>query len=632
MTAGITQVRMENLRGISTTVDLGPKTLLVGANGCGKSSTAIAAQLALMGYIPGHDRKPAAVFANSSNDKFMAAGVTVGEHCITRSWNKGKTLSEEITIGDITQKAKAAQGMLQVALGKGHKVFDVDAFYDCTSTEMRRLILNLVADDKQLAKLMADEQKARDDKNFKQKQRQAADAVVAGLVESKSEEDKPAGDLDHLEGERKEVNEQIEALRTRVAEGEANEKARLSMKEHIGTIPKLVEQAEHLEQTMSEASIAIGLLGEEDGKLPPYLDQGEEWSEDLSSLMAAKSAAQQAVTKLEAEEPTMPSSLIDRDSEAGKIVLAAIADLVDMANVCDADTEGIVTSLQKLCASDEEMNLYRDALASWLELHGGVSAALDTATATAVALEKKEVQAHEKAVQEWNAQAKSINDRLDDQRQIHDKAKADISVNNEKLVYAQDCSAKLEGIGPGLDPNDRITLEGLQSREATLAEQIKPLIEYEEVNRQIEKSRLKAEKAEAEEEKAKEALQKAKNAQQEVVLTAAEALAERSKNILPYGSLQLYDDGKYITIKWDKGNEEPISRNTLSGGEQVTFDAATGHALAPEALVVIEVAEVDTTGLVHLLDHLTDAPCDMLLMSCHGVDGTTPDEWTVIEM
>jgi len=201
------------------------------------------------------------------------------------------------------------------------------------------------------------------------------------------------------------------------------------------------------------------------------------------------------------------------------------------------------------------------------------------------------------------------------------------ATSQAELKVAQQAEKKIEKLGDNVDPKDRAALDGMNSRRSELESKIDPLQQIDTIGREIEQARLEAEKALVDEDNAKKALEVAVREQQAVVECAADELAERSKTILPYGNLRLFDDGKDISVYWAKTKDLKVQRNTLSGGEQALFDCALGHALAASALIVIEGAEIDDNKIVELMNHIPEqGEFQVMIVTCHEPK-TIPEDW-----
>jgi DNA repair exonuclease SbcCD ATPase subunit len=243
----ITKIECKNLRGKTGSWNIGQKTLVVGPNGSGKTTLAAAVNLALLGYLPGNDRKD--TFANASAE-VMSAGVTIGAHTISRTWSQGKTLSETIAVDGASAPKAAAEAMIRLATGDQPQVMDMSAFYAMSATEKRRTILTLVSDGATLDKLLADETKARDALNNKRRDRQAAEKSIEQLTKSLSAMVKPTGNVEMIKKQLAETEALRNETRDKVSKGEANEAAKKQVDTQIKSMAGY-------EKKLADAKIAL---------------------------------------------------------------------------------------------------------------------------------------------------------------------------------------------------------------------------------------------------------------------------------------------------------------------------------------------------------------------------------------
>ena len=554
-------IAVENFRGITKSVELGEKTLILGPNGQGKSTVMHGANFAVMGYLPGEDKK--GVFANASGSS-MGATVVGGGHTVERTLTAGKTLSERVDVDGNPGNKNSAEGMVRMAFGGKPPVRDVPGFFAATSSQQRRMVLQMVADAATLKKLTDDETKAREAKNAKTQDRQACDKAVKQLTKSLTERDRPTGNLPHLKTERATLKVEIQAAQKRITEAET------CIKNY--------------------------------GKIAGELAKGGDWkaklekaTEDLTTATSVRDASMKALQ--EAAKPEAP------------VQAYAVPDEV-------------VVELERVKRIVEEFRLIDESTALRDEALGRLSKLIPDKIAAA---------AYHKAVAEWTAIREGL------KAASEEIALAERTLKNAAADGERSASLRktLKDMGKAPEEADTTILQGFQTREKELNGLIEPLQAYQTLAGEIEKAKIEAEKALTEEETAKEALAAAVKAQQEVVESASELLARRSKSILPYGNLRVEDDGKDITISWAKSPTLRVERHTLSGGERALFDGATGHSLDPEAVIWIEAAEVDmwpgTETLLTVLEHLREVKdVQMVVMTCHPMPEV--EGWTTITM
>jgi len=561
----IHQVVIDGIRGINRTVDLpGKRILVTGPNGSGKSAIPVTIDFTLLGLVPGYQKKE--TFANASAE-VMRGAVKIGEHMVERTLTQGKTLQERIAIdGGTPTDAKAAGAMLELILGQDPPVLNMPAFWEATSTEKRRILLKLVADQETQRKLAENENTARDAKNELTRKRQVAEKTVENLSKRLANAEKPAGNLDHIRQEIAALTAQIRETEKKVADGEANDRARAQMAEDAARLETATKALQNAEKAAKKPATALKKV-------------------------------EKALDALEA--PTAPESGVQLPEQARKVIEQAVKDLRNIDSGLDEELadalDGVTGALNGLLPDANAIAAYDDAWTAYQEQKGAL-------------IQEKTLLEQELA-------------KLREAYKDAQRAKE----------AAERAAERLKTLGAGLDPKDKVALDGMNSRRTELEGKVDPLAEIAMLGREIENARLEAEKALSEEDEAKKVLDEATKTQQAVVAEAAEELAKRSKAILPSGNLRLEDDGKDVKVYWAKSKDLRVERVSLSGGEQALFDCALGHTLAPTALIVIEGAEIDDEKIVEVMEHIPEGDFQVLLITCHKPK-KTPKGWHHLDM
>ena len=232
------------------------------------------------------------------------------------------------------------------------------------------------------------------------------------------------------------------------------------------------------------------------------------------------------------------------------------------------------------------------------------------------------VKAHQAAMAKMDDGIAQVNAQADDLRRR-------LSIAENQLKTREEAIERENAIGPGLNPEDEATLTGLHERRDALLEKRQTLEKIEALTQECDKARLAVEKREGESEARSKSLAAVLEAQADIVMEARARVHELSAAILPDGFADLEDDGKDISIFWHREDERRIPWGGLSGGEKAIFDTALGHALAPEALVVVEGAECDDYRLLDLLTQLQDCEFQVVVLTCHPLETLAPG-WTVV--
>jgi len=235
------------------------------------------------------------------------------------------------------------------------------------------------------------------------------------------------------------------------------------------------------------------------------------------------------------------------------------------------------------------------------------------------------VKAHQAAMAKMDEGIAQVNAQADDLRRR-------LSIAENQLKTREDAIERENNIGPGLNPEDEATLTGLNERRDALLEKRQTLEKIEALTQECDKARLVVEKREGESEARSKSLAAVLEAQADIVMEARERVHKLSAAILPDGYADLDDDGKDISIFWRREEDgRKVPWGGLSGGEKAIFDTALGHALAPDAMVVVEGAECDDLRLQGLLEQLQDCEFQVVVLTCHAPKHVAPG-WTVVRL
>jgi len=507
-------------------------------------------------------------FANASGQE-MYTKVLCSGRIVERKLTQGKTLSEELAIDGTWAKAKGGDARLRDAFGPSPKLLDMPGFFACTDTQKRRMLLGMVCDREKVSSLTEKEEGARKAKNAATSERRTADKAVEELTKQKAGIEKPIGNLAHMQDEKQELDRERKEVMQRVATGKANDEAR-----------KMVEKA------VSNKDSAENLVKE-------LKEKAKTRNAAVKKLVKAI-AEHQADAPEEIRKPVFGPGIVEKIEDA----LSQVNMIIEKKGVADEFVGNMIEVSDTLCSifPDPEM-----------------------------------IKVSEKAMKEWREAADAfIASHAGAEKELK-KVQRELGNAKAELKSIVKAAKQHEKIGPGLDTNDVSSLEGIERRIAELDEKIKPLQEIAALDKSIETARVNAEKALREEESAKAELDKAVREQRAVVEAAAEKLARLSKEVLPYGNLRLEIDEKNLYIYWAKNKGTKVQRTTLSGGEQALFDCALGHAMAPEASIVIEGAEIDDKNIVAVMEHLGQFDFQVILATCH-TPPSVPNGWTHIKM
>ena len=165
-----------------------------------------------------------------------------------------------------------------------------------------------------------------------------------------------------------------------------------------------------------------------------------------------------------------------------------------------------------------------------------------------------------------------------------------------------------EKIGPGATDEQRRALSGIRARREEIQAKLLAATELDTIRSEMEKARIEAETAKKAESDKKEELSKSIEEQADLLEESHAAIISLMNDVLPHGSAMIEDDGKTLRVGWVTDDGKFISRQTLSGGERVLFDAAFSHAMSQGATVYLDAGEVDDVTMPKVLAQLIESP------------------------
>lgn len=227
----ITKVHTTGFRGRNLDVELGAKTLLLGENMAGKSTVIKAATLAVLGYLPGEDKRT--VMLNASGDE-MDVGVQSDNLAVGRRWtltDKG-SVKQSATVNGKAVSASSVEDML--GLAGGLPVVDVPAFHALSPRLQRREMLRCVADPDEADKVLDAEDEARKRVNDLKAKAVAAQQALSRLTESQQDVNRPVGDMAKLRADLTEARALRNDLQKQVTETEATAATRRQLLDLVG--------------------------------------------------------------------------------------------------------------------------------------------------------------------------------------------------------------------------------------------------------------------------------------------------------------------------------------------------------------------------------------------------------------
>jgi energy-coupling factor transporter ATP-binding protein EcfA2 len=199
----ITEIKAQNIKGLTFTQRIGRLTLILGPNGAGKSARRDALLLALIGYVPGTAKKTnQEIFASySSSPEKLVVGFTMDDgYTFERGFIKK---ANSITQAYQVQGARASKEFFYETLGKsgGMKAVDVGAFMELSDQKKIDMVLDLYPPAESLAGVLELAAKEKVKYLGFEDTARAKEAAAAELIASKAALNLPPGTLAEIAGE-----------------------------------------------------------------------------------------------------------------------------------------------------------------------------------------------------------------------------------------------------------------------------------------------------------------------------------------------------------------------------------------------------------------------------------------------
>ena len=117
----------------------------------------------------------------------------------------------------------------------------------------------------------------------------------------------------------------------------------------------------------------------------------------------------------------------------------------------------------------------------------------------------------------------------------------------------------------------------------------------------------------------------------EAVSASFSKIIDKMNEVLPSGRAAFnLDDGLFIGWEVDVGEGVYTPYNGLSGAQKQIFDAALGHVLDAN-IIIMECAELDDDHMLAALEDMGAVDKQVLFSTCHPV-ATVPESFVVVEV
>ena len=186
----------------------------------------------------------------NASDSYMMGGITMGGHDIERTLTQGASLKEKLIIDTEEMSAKAAEPFLKVLISSGPAIMDMPAFYACSARDKRIMALKCTATKEEQDAIFSETEKARTAVNEATADRHAAEKALELTTEQVAENERPVGSVAELKIEEDGLNNGLDELTQKMADGEANDKLKAQYKEDAGELESSIKAEGWLEGEM----------------------------------------------------------------------------------------------------------------------------------------------------------------------------------------------------------------------------------------------------------------------------------------------------------------------------------------------------------------------------------------------
>jgi len=175
------------------------------------------------------------------------------------------------------------------------------------------------------------------------------------------------------------------------------------------------------------------------------------------------------------------------------------------------------------------------------------------------------------------------------------------------------------------------SISGLISKGQTLRAQEAIFLKLQGINETIEKTKQERTKTQTDLETAK-ATKKELIAKKNAAVSASfSKIIDKMNEVLPSGQAAIsLDDGLFIGWEVDIETGVYTPYNGLSGAQKQIFDAALGHVLDAN-IIIMECAELDDDHMLAALEDMGAVDKQVLFSTCHPV-ATVPESFVVVEV
>lgn len=227
----IQRIEVQGFHDRTFMLDLAPRNLVCAPNGAGKSTIAQAAQLALLGYVPGNDKRADAVM-DGCPARTMALSVTIDGHRVERRYMRraDDSVQARVNVDNIDVAANASAGVIKMALKGEPPIIDLPAVWALSPKERAKWMLDFAGVG---ADLLQREQTARDNKNTAIGDARGVEKALSSLTSQQATIAPGTADAEKLKADRIEIGRQLEELLSELAHGQERDDQRKDLQAKI---------------------------------------------------------------------------------------------------------------------------------------------------------------------------------------------------------------------------------------------------------------------------------------------------------------------------------------------------------------------------------------------------------------
>lgn len=325
------EISGKGLKGLPDfTQELGPKTLIVGRNGSGKSARSIAAMLLVLGYVPGCDKNLSKIMeAFASAPKLFVAGTINKVHFLRRFMQTESGATQTYMVNRV--KATKTTFIEEMAKAGKPNILDLgETFLNLSDQKKIDYLFSMFPPAEGLAETEDDIDELENALKMKRDKLKSAENVAVDLTKAKASIELPAGTLAEVRGEIQKVKDEIKTVQVEVNEARMRERQAKEEADRKAAADKLAQEEAARKAREDEKVDIKNQVSEDNGQ-----DQMGSEDQDKSAIHEKcldPGAAKAAVNRLQKRSSKMGSEIGTMKTPVDSInAILAVAEKLEWA-------------------------------------------------------------------------------------------------------------------------------------------------------------------------------------------------------------------------------------------------------------------------------------------------------------